>query len=167
MSASNVRSSSGRPPKEIRGRTLRADTVLQSRCSRDVQISVTEMEDVCFVWPLKLCHTWEARAGPFSADDGFMSSGPIQSDEWIRFAAELGHSLHRRRMQCGLSQEDVAYAAGLSRYTYQKLEKGVSRPGTPANPSLQNVLALARVLRISLAELLPTSAADEETPNSR
>ena len=132
-----------------------------------MQISVTEMEDVCFVWPSKLCHTCEAIARRPCRDDGFMSNGPIGFDEWGRFAVELGHSLHRQRMKCGLSQEDVAYAAGLSRYTYQKLEKGVSRPGAPANPSLQNVLALARVLDISLTDLLPLSALNGDASKPR
>ncbi len=31
----------------------------------------------------------------------------------------------------------MAYRAGLTRYTYQKYEKGESRPGHPANPTLQ------------------------------
>lgn len=59
-----------------------------------------------------------------------------------------------------MSQEDVAYAAGLSRYTYQKLEKGESQPGTPANPSLRNVMALAQVLEVPLERLLPKEPPD-------
>ncbi|QJU52555.1 helix-turn-helix transcriptional regulator [Herbiconiux sp. KACC 21604] len=74
---------------------------------------------------------------------------------WPDFARELGHSLERHRHARGLSQEAVAYAAGLSRYTYQKFERGESMPGTPANPSLRNIMALAQVLGVTLDELLP------------
>lgn len=74
---------------------------------------------------------------------------------WPDFATELGRSLEHYRHARGLSQEAVAYAAGLSRYTYQKFERGESMPGTPANPSLRNVMAIAQVLQVSLDELLP------------
>ena len=90
-----------------------------------------------------------------------MSRGPISQNDWDRFAIALGHALHRRRIELQLSQEDLAYAAGLSRYTYQKLEKGISRPGTPANPSLRNVIALARVLDLPLSDLVPLAALEQ------
>jgi transcriptional regulator with XRE-family HTH domain len=82
---------------------------------------------------------------------------------WSEFARELGLSLERNRHRNGLSQEAVAYAAGLSRYTYQKFERGESMPGTPANPSLRNVMALAQVLGITLDELLPRPWPDLRT----
>lgn len=75
--------------------------------------------------------------------------------EWAAFARSLGTNIHRARMQRELSQEQVAYAAGLSRYTFQKFEKGESMPGTPANPSLRNVMAIAQVLGATLDELIP------------
>jgi transcriptional regulator with XRE-family HTH domain len=74
---------------------------------------------------------------------------------WADFAVELGLNLQRLRVERGLSQEHLAYAAGLSRYTYQKFEKGESAPGTAANPSLRNVMALAQVLGVSLDALVP------------
>ena len=77
------------------------------------------------------------------------------SASWARYALEFGHSLKRHRSARGLSQEQLAYAAGLSRYTYQKFERGESMPGSPANPSLRNVMALAQVLEVSLDDLLP------------
>ena len=55
--------------------------------------------------------------------------------------------MQRLREARGLSQERVAYDSGMSRYTYQKFEKGESMPGTPANPSLRNVMAIARPAR--------------------
>lgn len=81
-------------------------------------------------------------------------------DEWTAFMAALGAEMQRARIKQGLSQEDVAYAAGLSRYTYQKFEKGESAPGAPANPSLRNVMAIAQVLGLPLEKLLPTQQPD-------
>lgn len=75
--------------------------------------------------------------------------------EWPQFARELGASIHRHRIARGLTQEQVAYAAGMTRYTFQKFEKGESMPGSPANPSLRNVMAIAQVLGITLDELVP------------
>ena len=60
----------------------------------------------------------------------------------------------------GLSQEAVAYRAGLTRYTYQKYEKGESRPGSPINPSLRSLLAIAQVLEVELGALLPGDVPD-------
>ena len=89
-----------------------------------------------------------------------MQRAALPDQEWTVFVAELGQNLQRIRADRGLSQEHVAYTAGLSRYTYQKYEKGESRPGTPANPSLKVVLTLARALETTLSELLPANAPD-------
>ena len=83
-------------------------------------------------------------------------------DAWESYARELGSRLHRARVARGLSQERLASAAGVTAFTYRKLEKGESNPGTPANPRLRTLVALAEVLEISLAELLadaPTGVA--------
>lgn len=72
----------------------------------------------------------------------------------------MGGNLQRHRLERGYSQERVAYEAGLSRYTYQKLEKGESRPGDPANPRLQTLLAIAQVLGVELTDLLPPKTPD-------
>ncbi len=77
------------------------------------------------------------------------------SDPWESYARELGVLLHRSRTAANLSQERVAHAAGISTFTYRKLEKGESNPGTPANPRLKTLVALAEVLDIDVAELLP------------
>lgn len=79
---------------------------------------------------------------------------------WDKFASDLGQNLQRRRLQKGYSQETVAYRAGLGRYTYQKFEKGESRPGSPANPTLRTLLAVAQVLEIELTDLLPHDQPD-------
>jgi transcriptional regulator with XRE-family HTH domain len=77
------------------------------------------------------------------------------TDPWERYARELGVNLNRARKAAGLSQERAAHAAGISTFTYRKLEKGESNPGTPANPRLKTLMALSEVLDIDLAELLP------------
>ncbi|WP_094666986.1 helix-turn-helix domain-containing protein [Bifidobacterium myosotis] len=82
---------------------------------------------------------------------------------WSRYAQELGLNMQRLRIARDFSQEHVAYKAGLSRYTYQKFEKGESMPGTPANPSLRNIMAIAQVLGVTLDELLPEPWPDLHT----
>lgn len=74
---------------------------------------------------------------------------------WTSYVRDLGVRLHRERIDRGLSQERLASAAGVSAFTYRKLEKGASNPGTDANPRLRTLIALAEVLDMPLAELLP------------
>jgi DNA-binding XRE family transcriptional regulator len=84
-----------------------------------------------------------------------------QDAEWSTYAKELGFNIAHKRIELGLSQEQVAYAADLSRYTYQKLENGVGSKPTgdssnpPSNPSLRNVMAVAQVLGVAIEEILP------------
>lgn len=82
------------------------------------------------------------------------------SEAWDHYARELGQNIQRERARVGYSQDRVAYESGLSRYTYQKLEKGESRPGTPANPTVKTLLAVAQVLGVDLTDLLPARAPD-------
>ena len=89
-----------------------------------------------------------------------MSDPPQPTDAWATYAVELGHRLQRRRLELGLSQEQVAYRAKLSRFTYQKYESGQSRPDLPANPSLRSLIAIAQVLDSALESLLPDGAPD-------
>lgn len=79
---------------------------------------------------------------------------------WRIYAQRLATSLRSARDRANLSQEDVAYRAGLTRYTYQKYEKGESRPGTPINPTIRTLLALSQVLEVPLDRLLPDSVPD-------
>ena len=67
---------------------------------------------------------------------------------------QLGRRLQRTRITKGLSQESLAHAAGISTYTYQKFEKGESRPGTPMNPRLRTLIALATALDMQVEELV-------------
>lgn len=75
--------------------------------------------------------------------------------QWVDYARELGIRLHMERTSRNLTQERLAEIAGMTRYHYQQLEKGESRPGTPANPSLKNIIALAQALEIEPTELIP------------
>jgi transcriptional regulator with XRE-family HTH domain len=77
------------------------------------------------------------------------------ADPWERYARELGIRLHQLRVEKGFSQERLAVAANITSFTYRKLEKGESNPGTPANPRLRTLVALAEVLGTEVAELLP------------
>ena len=79
---------------------------------------------------------------------------------WEQFARELGINLLRARQVKGLSQERVAHAAGLAAYTYQKFEKGESKPGAPMNPRLTTLIALSQVLEVPLLDLLPAEVPD-------
>lgn len=73
---------------------------------------------------------------------------------WEEQARKIGLRLQRRRLELGLSQEEVAHRAGLSSFTYQKFEKGESRPGTPMNPRLTTLLALSQVLDLPLTTMV-------------
>lgn len=87
-----------------------------------------------------------------------------RSDEsaraWETYARELGHNLNKLRNERGLSQEGLAHAAGISAFTYQKFEKGESRPGTPMNPRLITLVSLSQVLGVSVQQLLPPGVPD-------
>jgi transcriptional regulator with XRE-family HTH domain len=74
---------------------------------------------------------------------------------WEEFGREIGVRLQRARERRGLSQERTAHLAGIASYTYQKFEKGESRPGSPLNPRLSTLLSLCRVLELRLEDLLP------------
>lgn len=62
-------------------------------------------------------------------------------------------NLRRFRHAKGLSQEALAYEAGINRTYLSKLEKGVSHPG------LEIIAKLATVLEVEPAEFLQTSSA--------
>jgi transcriptional regulator with XRE-family HTH domain len=76
------------------------------------------------------------------------------------FSRRLGITLQRLRVERGLSQERLAHMAGISGYTYQKFEKGESKPGTPMNPRLFTLMAIAQVLGVSVEELIPRTWPD-------
>ncbi|MBM6676857.1 helix-turn-helix transcriptional regulator [Olsenella uli] len=79
-------------------------------------------------------------------------------------ATRLGYRLRDLRRERGLSQETVAHRAGLALYTYQKFEKGESKPGTPMNPTYHTLLSLAWVFDLDVSELLDLDGSGRRTP---
>lgn len=71
-------------------------------------------------------------------------------------AARFGQTLQSIRADSGLSQEEIAQRAGLSRNYYQLLEIGLSSRSnkTPANPSLAVLIDLAHALDVPLTRLV-------------
>lgn len=80
--------------------------------------------------------------------------------EWAAYSQRFATALRSARERAQLTQEDVAYRSGLTRYTYQKYEKGESKPGHPANPTMRTLLVLSQVLETPLASLLPAPVPD-------
>ena len=91
-----------------------------------------------------------------------MHTGKGDSVSMADFSRAMGVALQRLRLERGLSQERLAHMAGIASYTYQKFEKGESKPGTPMNPRLFTLLSLAQVLGVSLEELVPATWPDLE-----
>lgn len=71
-----------------------------------------------------------------------------------QLSIELGRRLRELRDERGLTQEQIAIRAGIATFTYQKYEKGESRPGTPMNPELYTLRALSRAFGMKISELL-------------
>ncbi|MFB7878022.1 helix-turn-helix domain-containing protein [Nocardia sp. NPDC056064] len=73
-----------------------------------------------------------------------------------QLVAILGQHLAALRTARGLTQEEVALAAGISRQHYQLLEIGLRarNPKKPANPTFSTLVALSDVLGTPLPILL-------------
>ena len=74
---------------------------------------------------------------------------------------EIANKIKSRRIQLGLTLEDVAQAVGVGRSTVRKWETGMIK-----NMGRDKIAALAKVLQISPVELVPmpnqTRSEDEE-----
>lgn len=77
---------------------------------------------------------------------------------WASYAQQIGVRLHAARIDADLSQEQLAARAGITRSTYAQLEKGLTRPGVPANPTLFTIVSLCQVLGVSIHEIVPPEA---------
>lgn len=84
-----------------------------------------------------------------------MKTGSGDSEEWARFASELGMNLRRLRADHKLTQEQVAEYAEISLYSYQLYERGTGTDGRPTNPRLATLLAICQVLDTPLEQILP------------
>lgn len=82
-------------------------------------------------------------------------SEPPDPSPWSHYARELGLELQRRRFAAGLTQEDLAHRAGLTRTHYQQIEKGEWKRGHPANPSIKVLAYLAQALELQVGDLTP------------
>lgn len=72
----------------------------------------------------------------------------------------LGETLKDHRIQCNMTQEFVAEALGVSRQAVSKWETGSSEPSTA------NLLALAKLYRVSAEELLKNVSIEEPPKNT-
>jgi transcriptional regulator with XRE-family HTH domain len=68
------------------------------------------------------------------------SSSPIQR--------KLGEKIREKRLELGLSQEDLSNKTGLDRTYISGIERGVR------NPALKNLNKLAKALKISIDQLM-------------
>ena len=87
-------------------------------------------------------------------DSGRMEREKNNAPDYRDYSQRLGYRLRDLRRERGLSQESVAHRAGIALYTYQKFEKGESKPGTPMNPTYHTLLSLAWVFDLPVTELL-------------
>jgi len=73
-------------------------------------------------------------------------------------AHKLGTTLRRLREQRGMTQESLAFQAGLTKNTMQLLEAGRASgrqdSAAPSNPRLSSLAGLAEALNISVSDLL-------------
>ena len=100
------------------------------------------------------CHTRMVVRPSGRPDSGRMEREKNNSPDLECYSQRLGYRLRDLRRERGMSQEDVANGAGIAIYTYQKYEKGESKPGTPMNPTYHTLLSLAWVFGLSVTELL-------------
>lgn len=90
-----------------------------------------------------------------------MTRQPTSDDpEWREFAQRLAVQLRRLRQEAGLSQEEVASRANLSRFIYRQYENGESRRGAPLNPALRSIIAISQVFEVSIDDVLPQPLPD-------
>lgn len=69
----------------------------------------------------------------------------------------MGVLIQGHRIQAGLTQEDLAHAAGMTRTHYQQIERGWWKREQPSNPSIKILIRLARALDVDPGALLPDS----------
>jgi transcriptional regulator with XRE-family HTH domain len=97
-----------------------------------------------------------AAGNPWLPDSGWVPDLISDLTERLAFSRKPGLRQQRLLAARGYSHEKVAHLVGISAYTYQKFEKGESKPGTPMNPRMFTLLALARVYEGEVGDLLGT-----------
>jgi transcriptional regulator with XRE-family HTH domain len=69
-------------------------------------------------------------------------------DRYQKHIESFGNKLRSIREECGLTQEELAYSAGISFTTLNRIEQG------HVNPSLATIYAIAEALGISPKDLV-------------
>ena len=77
----------------------------------------------------------------------YILSGEIRKEK-AAITKSLGETLKEHRTGCKMTQEFVAESLGVSRQAVSKWESGVS------DPSTSNLIALAKLYKVSVEELL-------------
>lgn len=78
---------------------------------------------------------------------------------WDAYAREMGLLIQKARLDAGLTQEDLAHRAGMTRTHFQQIERGWWKRDQPSNPSIKVLVRLAQVLQLKPEALLPDAAA--------
>ena len=74
---------------------------------------------------------------------------------WPSYGLRLGRNLSALRRMRGLTQEQLASLADVSRNSISNMERNLNNAGTAADPHLSIVYRLARALDVPPAALLP------------
>ena len=77
----------------------------------------------------------------------YLKPSDIQKKD-VLLKRSLGEQIKDRRMKCKMTQEFVAESLGVSRQAVSKWESGSS------DPSTSNLIALAKLFKISVEELI-------------
>lgn len=91
----------------------------------------------------------------FKALRKYLDSSPQRQEESI-LRRSLGEVLKDHRTRCGMTQEFVADAMGVSRQAVSKWENGT------ADPSTSNLLKLAKLYGITAEELIRAVQTEQE-----
>jgi transcriptional regulator with XRE-family HTH domain len=76
-------------------------------------------------------------------------STDLPDDDWLRRERQrIGRCIRVAREDAGLTQEKVFLAVGMNRSHYQQIESG------DANPTLNLLLRVARVVGVTISDLL-------------
>ena len=73
---------------------------------------------------------------------------PTQRPDLPDYQARLANRVRALRLERGLSQEDLAFEAGIDRTYQSQIERAIG------NPSLRVLCAIAKALDVDLLELL-------------
>lgn len=70
-----------------------------------------------------------------------------------KLSGSIGRAWQTARLERGMSQEEVASAAGIATYTYGCLERAASSDGPEVNPTLDTLIRISVILDVDLRDL--------------